>query len=325
LQTYHDLQSGRCSEIRLHHQFGDKPAARESSLAEVAHPIGTACCDKDIPMNLSEVQARLAQMNLYAGLIDGEHGPRTAQAIQALFLARPYVDGDWRDWPPERRAIAAAQLFCLLDGIEIGRIDGRVGPQTRHAFEVHAARKRGIEGVDNWRDADEAAPRAASTAARTTSWPYQSQREMEKFFGAVGANQATLVLPDGYPMRVAWNPAQAITRFACHEKIHDAARRVLVRVLDHYGPARIRELGLDLFGGCLNVRRMRGGSAWSTHAWGAAIDFDPEHNQLKWNRSRARFAQAHYDKWWELWEAEGFVSLGRARDFDWMHVQAAHL
>ena len=100
---------------------------------------------------------------------------------------------------------------------------------------------------------------------------------------------------------------------------------MLVRVLDHYGPERIRELGLDLFGGCLNVRRMRGGSAWSVHAWGAALDFDPERNQLRWGRARARFARPEYEKWWALWEAEGFLSLGRARDFDWMHVQAARL
>src|SRR5690606_14524461 len=60
--------------------------------------------------------------------------------------------GHWKNWPKERRVIAAAQLFCLLDGIEVGEIDGFRGPQTRHAFEVLAARQRGIEGVENWRD-----------------------------------------------------------------------------------------------------------------------------------------------------------------------------
>ena len=70
---------------------------------------------------------------------------------------------------------------------------------------------------------------------------------------------------------------------------------------------------------------MRGGSAWSVHTWGAALDFDPENNQLRWNRSRARFARPEYERWWRFWEEEGFVSLGRARDFDWMHVQAANL
>ena len=277
-------------------------------------------------MDLNEVQSRLAIAGLYGGAVDGAYGSRTALAIEALFLSRPYAKGDWQHWPAPRRVIAAGQLFCMLDGIEVGAIDGLFGPQTRHAFEVYAARKRGIEGVENWRDHEKIPPALAERPAqRTKNWPRQAQREMEKFFGPVGANQAALALPPGYPLRIAWDRQKTVACVTCHEKIHDAARRVLVRVLDHYGPARIRELGLDLFGGCLNVRKMRGGSAWSMHAWGAAFDFDPERNQLKWNKSRARFARPEYERWWSLWEAEGFVSLGRARDFDWMHVQAARL
>jgi hypothetical protein len=276
-------------------------------------------------MNVSELQSRLAIAGLYGGAIDGVHGPRTAATIEALFLARPYASGDWRSWPNARRTIAAGQIFCLLDGIEVGAIDGLLGPQTRHAFTIYEARKRGIEGVDNWRDSESGGVSAAPPARHANNWPRQTHAEMEKFFGPVGANQTTLAIPDSYPMRVAWDLPKTVTRFSCHEKIHDAARRVLVRVLDHYGPARIRELGLDLFGGCLNVRRMRGGSAWSMHAWGTAIDFDPEHNQFAWNKTRARFARPECEKWWALWEDEGFVSLGRARDFDWMHVQAAQL
>jgi hypothetical protein len=273
-------------------------------------------------MHLGEVQSRLAAARLYGGAIDGIYGPRTDQAIEALFLARPYVRGEWRGWPKERRVTAAGQIFCLLDGIEVGTIDGLPGPQTRHAFEVWAARRRGVEGVENWRDHETAGESIAVTESR---WPRQSERDMERFFGPLGANQATLVLPADYPMRLAWDPSQTVARFSCNEKIHDAARRVLFRVLDAYGPARIRELGLDRFGGCLNVRRMRGGSAWSTHAWGAALDFDPERNQLSWTRARAQFARPEYERWWSLWEAEGFVSLGRARDYDWMHLQAARL
>jgi hypothetical protein len=281
-------------------------------------------------MNINDLQSRLATASLYGGTIDGIDGPRTAQAIEGLILAQRVVAGDWPEWSAARRQVAAAQIFCLLDGIEVGAIDGLEGPQTRHAFEVYAARQRGIEGVENWRD-DDAPPMqrrevpGGGPPRQESPWPHQSQQAMEKFFGPVGTNQATLVLPEGYPMRVAWDLAKTITRFACHEKICAPARRVFVRVLDHYGPARIAELGLGRFGGCLNVRRMRGGSAWSTHVWGAAFDFDPERNQLKWNRTQARFARPEYEKWWSLWEDEGFASLGRARDFDWMHVQAACL
>ena len=74
-----------------------------------------------------------------------------------------------------------------------------------------------------------------------------------------------------------------------------------------------------------HVRKMRGGSSYSMHSWGIAIDFDPERNQLKWGKDRARLAQPDAVEFWRCWEAEGWVALGRARDYDWMHVQAARL
>ncbi|MCB1809828.1 MAG: M15 family peptidase, partial [Candidatus Competibacteraceae bacterium] len=70
---------------------------------------------------------------------------------------------------------------------------------------------------------------------------------------------------------------------------------------------------------------MRGGSNWSAHSWGIALDWDPEHNQLKWMHDQASLASSDYDDWWRFWEEEGWVSLGRSRNFDWMHVQAAKL
>ena len=101
------------------------------------------------------------------------------------------------------------------------------------------------------------------------------------------------------------------------------AVQVLTRVLQHYGYERIKELRLDRWGGCYNERKKRGGTEWSTHAWGIAMDYDPERNRLTWGRDRAAFARPEYDRWWGFWEEEGWVSLGRVANFDWMHVQAA--
>jgi hypothetical protein len=70
---------------------------------------------------------------------------------------------------------------------------------------------------------------------------------------------------------------------------------------------------------------MRGGNSYSMHSWGIAIDFDPERNRLNWNSGEARLAKPDCIPFWQAWEAEGWVSLGRTRDFDWMHVQAARL
>jgi hypothetical protein len=126
-----------------------------------------------------------------------------------------------------------------------------------------------------------------------------------------------------YPLRLSWDLNTTVSRIACHEKVAPSLGRVLAGVLDHYGPDAVRELRLDRFGGCYNPRKKRGGTSWSTHAWGIALDFDPERNRLQWGRDRAVFARPVYDRWWELWEAEGWISLGRVANFDWMHVQAA--
>jgi hypothetical protein len=75
----------------------------------------------------------------------------------------------------------------------------------------------------------------------------------------------------------------------------------------------------------MNVRKMRGSDAWSMHSWGIALDFDANRNALRMTSKEAAFAKPAYNQWWKLWEDEGWVSLGRERNYDWMHVQAARL
>jgi hypothetical protein len=69
----------------------------------------------------------------------------------------------------------------------------------------------------------------------------------------------------------------------------------------------------------------RGGSTPSTHAFGAAIDHDPCNNRLRWGRLKARLANPSCEEFWRIWESEGWVSLGRTKNYDWMHIQAVKL
>lgn len=154
-------------------------------------------------------------------------------------------------------------------------------------------------------------------------WPKQTVQELNKYYGKVGTNQTRLILP--YTMTIAWNKAQKVSTITVHEKVHDSAKRVFERIADHYSPEEIVEHGLDMFGGSLNVRKIRGGNRWSTHAWGIAIDFDPIRNQLRWGGDRAYLAKPECEKFWEFWEEEGWLSLGRSKNYDWMHCQAARL
>ncbi len=49
----------------------------------------------------------------------------------------------------------------------------------------------------------------------------------------------------------------------CHKLVADAFLNVFNELLEVYGYQRLVELGIDLYGGCFNFRKMRGGTSWS--------------------------------------------------------------
>ena len=154
------------------------------------------------------------------------------------------------------------------------------------------------------------------------TWPRES--ECPKFYGPKGENQTVIDLP--YPMTLDWDRGKVIRRMTCHEKVAEPMRRIFDKLLAEYGAARLTELGIDQFGGCLNVRLKRGSrSSWSIHSWGVAVDLDPDRNLLRETARTARFARPEYLPMWKIIEGEGAVSLGRARNFDWMHFLFARL
>lgn len=231
------------------------------------------------------------------------------------------------------------QSRLTAHGFPCGPIDGTLGPATHEALgafqtarglpvtkkadeaTVAALRLSATSASEPMPERDEDGPETPVPATVSNVWP--RQKDVPLFYGAVGQEQVHVQL--AYPMRIAWNLSQTVNRITMHRRVAASAERCFQRIAATYTPEQRRDLGLDLFGGSLNVRKMRGGSSYSMHSWGIAIDFDPERNQLKWGRDRARLAQPDCIPFWEIWEAEGWVSLGRVRNFDWMHVQAARL
>lgn len=240
--------------------------------------------------------------------VDGIVGEQTLNAL--LFIEQ--IDNSWS---MRRQIIGYIQYLAATEGINSGIIDGFYGPQTEYGYEQLKEKLSGKE-TKPWRD-DEG--KGSGKTIGGSQWPIQTQSELEKFYGPVGKNQVKTKIP--YTMRLAWNKSQKVNHITCHEKVADSLVTVLEDVQKEYSASDIKSLGLDLFAGGLNIRKMRGGSKWSSHSWGIAFDFDSERNQLRWGKDKAQFAKPEYEKWWECWEKQGAVSLGRAKNYDFMHVQ----
>lgn len=260
-------------------------------------------------MNIRDLQAVLFKMGAYRGKIDGIVGPKTLYAVRIVLLEHRR---EAMRWPDDRRMTAAMQAGLAALGHEPGYVDGYIGHNTREAL------------VDFYSNRLSVVDRTPVSVQKPTAWPPQSQ--MEDFFGKAGGPQCTAgraLLP--FPFPLSWDRSQKVSKISCHEKVASAIQSIFADAVRAYGTDRFVELGLCVYGGCYNYRKMRGGKSLSTHAYGIAVDLDPDNNQLRWGRDRARFAGEEYSIFWNIVEAHGAVSLGRAANMDWMHFQFARL
>lgn len=156
-------------------------------------------------------------------------------------------------------------------------------------------------------------------------WPLDTpdQKELLEFFGEPGDNQTRFSLP--FEMRLSWDEEKIIKSFFCHKKVRDSLGKIYQNVFELYGSKEIERLRLDIFGGCYSNRKKRGGDNLSIHAFAAALDIDPNRNKLRWDHTKASLSQNVYEPFWREFEKEGWVSLGRSRNNDWMHAQAARI
>ena len=239
-------------------------------------------------------------------VVDGIAGNGTLATIRQQFN----IDASWNN---ERTLVAAIQTLCTREGYGIGEVDGYWGSMTDYGYDKLKHKFSTGEHLPAWRE-----PVTGPTSS-TFRWPLEQEAELIKFYGDVGKKQTRIELP--YKMKLEWDPKTTITKMTCHEKVAPAVQRILTKVLEHYGEDQIDKLGLNLFSGSLNIRKIRGGERYSTHSWGIAFDFFAAQNKLKWGKDKAAFAKPEYDFWWKCWEDEGAVSLLREKNFDAMHVQ----
>ena len=140
-------------------------------------------------------------------------------------------------------------------------------------------------------------------------------------FGKPGDDRNLVTVPMPYPRKIAWDLKVVTNRMQCHKLVAPVFQKIHIEILSHYGLQRIQELEIDVFGGCYNFRKMRGGSDWSRHSWGIAEDLNPVKNSLNMGPKKAQFAKMEYKAMMDIYYANGFVNQGRVLGFDYMHFQ----
>ena len=252
--------------------------------------------------DLKECQMVLAKARFYHGNIDGDIGPKSRAAAE---LGLSGINVNLR--PNASPFIAGVQGVLMRAGYRVN-VDGFYGPQTEAVIEQYL-------GKAVWRDDDQDEGEAKGDFPR-----YGGIRD---FYGDVGSNLTKIAAP--YDMVLAWDTDAKVKNITVHERCADNFEGMLNDFANDLGHDKIQDFGLNLFGGSFNIRKMRGGSKYSTHSWAVAMDFDPTRNGLRTKRPKARLSQDDAKPVWEIVERNGLTGLGPARNYDWMHIQAVEV
>lgn len=269
-------------------------------------------------MTPSDLQRMLAAAGYYHGAIDGHLGEKSLAAIDGIVAANvSECSSDPTRWSAKRRMIGAGQLALRGAGFNPGVVDGYAGNRTTGALMLW----NHVQSYGRELELD----RTPVLAVPSTDFPRQVG--CNAFYGEPGgAIESQLVrveLP--FTMRIDWNLSQKVSSVRLHRKCAATALVAMRTILEHYGEDELRRLGLDRNAGTYDHRKMRGGSSWSMHAYGCAWDFYAAPNGLTTRCPQALFCRSEYRAFFDIWEAQGWISFGRVIGRDWMHVQAARL
>lgn len=267
-------------------------------------------------MNPSRPHVRLSR-RILRDRVDPQLEAGDVMGGAGIAAAKRWITWSFKGSPTPARWVAAViQKESAILGIDAGSPDAFYGPQTADAADRIIALSSDKPAPSR---PDEESDEISSDTSSVRCWS-PTTAQFNAAYGEVGTNQDMVLTP--YPLQLDWDLSTSVSRFSAHKSLVPRIQRAMVATLAHYGIDGLRNLGLHRFGGCLYVRNKRGGSTPSVHSWGAAVDWYPTKNQLRQKRTEAVFGREAYDPFLDAWEAQGFMSLGRCYDFDWMHLQA---
>lgn len=262
--------------------------------------------------------------------VDGILGPKTYEAILAKLsghdstvaqiqsLVGVKSDGLWG--PATQKAVATAlkcenTVAAIQDIVNVIR-DGVAGRKT---FAAILTKLRGNGVVTAAAAQTEIAPDFKELGNIKQS----DIRAGKTIFGKAGDEGNMVYVKPPYTIYYDGKPYKHGVRV--HKAAAPSLEKIFAEVLSTYGPERIHALHLDDYAGGYTYKKTTGGSSMSIHSWGCAIDWWPSKNALKTHAPAAGFSGKDYEAWWRIWEKYGWHSLGREKDYDWMHVQIGAL
>jgi hypothetical protein len=185
--------------------------------------------------------------------------------------------------------------------------------------EIKAMQRRvGVEPDGFWGPKSQEASRQylRSLMPAMIVWPSPDAASLRRFYGEPGDESQLVSITFPFPMFYDGKLVKTT-------RVHHKCAASLLRILNEIGAKYFANRGVmeeaEDYGGCFNFRPKRGGSTWSLHAYGAAIDLDADDNTFR-------------DHWpmladmpLEIMEAfarEGWVAAGAFWGYDAMHFQA---
>lgn len=158
------------------------------------------------------------------------------------------------------------------------------------------------------------------------------EKEKFKILGPPG-DETDLVKIKVPKFKLSFMKDYYVDAIRCNKIVAPALSKIYQEIMA-LAPEVINDSGILIFGGCYEFRATRGSQKrerplWSAHAWGIAVDHDPNKNGLYWKKDRANFPK--YPEIIKIFNKYGFLNFGQAPDRngipynrDWMHFEASY-
>lgn len=171
-----------------------------------------------------------------------------------------------------------------------------------------------------WGPKSEAACRKYLLGLMPTNSPFPTQANVSAFYGKNGSESYT---PPTKPIKLPFTiyyGDKAVNTLNPHVKCADSLLSVFQRLAQVFPTEGDRRAaGILTYDGLYNPRKMRGGNAWSMHAWAIAIDLNAGQNgnKVHWPSKAVMPIEVM-----ECFAKEGWLSAGAFWARDAMHFQA---